>query len=322
MFYPISHVSLSNILHGVIFWHWLPLIIGHSKEGVIVLVSVVAAVSETEGWLDNSQSAIVAPSCWRCWSIITTITISGHCVGGYGHLNNDDDSYRRLKRFKVLLYFNFIANNCPTRTARLLAFLFHLPHPALAVPHSPADLERSDRRASATTPWPVDLTWWHKMAEGWQGWHQASKQVKQGWRQALYLNHTTRTFSQRKVCNEKAEAIKSLAEIGGLDSRALEVKCKNGSGLSDPSKKLNKLCARKLWKQIGANKWRRYPKPAIVAIAAETPLAKPIPHSSHQNIIVGGSQLVRGGNKGGKCAYFNVMIIHYFGVMFLYLCTG
>ena len=53
-------------------------------------------------------------------------------------------------------------------------------------------------------------------------------------------------ISQRKVCNEKAEAIKSLAEIGGLDSRALEVKCKNGSGLSDPSKKLNKLCARKL----------------------------------------------------------------------------
>ena len=91
---------------------------------------------------------------------------------------------------------------------------------------------------------------------------------------------------------------------------------------TDPSKILNNLFARKLWKQIGANKWRRYPKPAIVAIAAETPLAKPIPHSSHQNIIVGGSQLVRGGNKGGKCAYFNVMIIHSFGVMFLYLCTG
>ena len=58
-------------------------------------------------------------------------------------------------------------------------------------------------------------------------------------------------ISQRKVCNEKAEAIKSLAEIGGLDSRALEEKCKNGSnkngsGLSDPSKILNNLFARKL----------------------------------------------------------------------------
>ena len=99
---------------------------------------------------------IVVPTWWWCWSIITTIS-------------SIESLYRRLwswQWWRQLLETYFVAH---TVTKGRLTFLFWPPAPTL--PYSPDDPHRSDRRASATAPWPVELThWWHKATK--KDWHE------------------------------------------------------------------------------------------------------------------------------------------------------